>query len=100
MLYHAAMNLPSPSSKAGFVEAQADLITAANFIAQEFMDQATSELRRVQHISNSEYLRTMVSYDGAYQQRSGKSGGGFCRYCFGAAISVETGKVLSYVCGL
>ena len=96
MLYHAAMNLPSPSSFRGYVEAQADLVTAANFIAQESMDRAISELRTIQQISNSQYLRTMVSYDGAYQQRSGKSGGGFSRYCFGAAISVETGKVLSY----
>ena len=96
MLYHAAMNLPSPSSSCGFTEAQTDLITAANYIAQESMDRATTELRTMQHIGNSQYLRTMVSYDGAYQQRSGKSGGGFSRYCFGAAISVETGKVLSY----
>ena len=47
MLYHAAMNLPSPSSKAGFVQAQADLITAANFIAQDSLARATSELRRM-----------------------------------------------------
>ena len=37
-----------------------------------------------------------VSYDGAYQIRSKKGGGGYSPYCFAAAISVETGKVISY----
>ena len=91
-LYHAAMNLPSPSSINNFVQAQADLLIATTFAAQESMAQATSELKRKHQISNSEYLRTMVSYDGAYQQRSEKSGGGFSRYCFGAATLLRQEK--------
>ena len=41
-------------------------------------------------------VHAIASYDGAYQMRSGKSGGGFSRYCFASAISVDTSKVLSY----
>ena len=41
-------------------------------------------------------MEVAVSYDGAYQKRGGKSGGEFARYCFAAAISVQTGKVLTY----
>ena len=41
-------------------------------------------------------VHTIASYDGSYQQRSGKSGGRFSRYRFAAAISITTGKVLFY----
>ena len=37
-----------------------------------------------------------VSYDGAYQKRSRNGGGGFARYCFASAISIETEHVLSF----
>ena len=95
-LYHATLNIPSPASARIFAHAQADLLTTVKFSAEQSMAESVKQLRTVENISNSEYLRTMVSYDGAYQQRSGKSGGGFSRYCFAAAISVQTGTVLSY----
>ena len=47
-------------------------------------------------VSDEEFLKTTVSYDGAYQQRPTKFGGGYAHYCFAAVISVETGKVLKY----
>ena len=45
---------------------------------------------------DGKYVQAIASYDGSYQQRSRKSGGGFSRYCFATAISANTGKVLSY----
>ena len=95
-LYHAALNIPSPASISIYVKAQSDLLIAVNFVAQQSMMEAVRELKTIMQIRSSENIRTMVSYDGAYQQRSGKSGGGFSRYCFAAAISVQTGKVISY----
>ena len=61
------------------------------------MDRERGELRGFHETALPEsYLKTIVSIDGAYQMRSGKSGGGFPRYCNGAAISVHTAKVVSY----
>ena len=44
----------------------------------------------------SNCVHAVVSYDGAYQIRSKKYGGGYSPYCFASEISVETGKVLAY----
>ena len=96
-LYHSALSIPLPCAQQTFSEAQRDIIIAAHFTAEMSMHNAVRELRLLQRLrNNEEYLKTIVSYDGAYQQRSGKSGGGFSRYCFAAAISVHTGKVISY----
>ena len=95
-MYHAALNIPSPSTPRIFAKAQADLLIAVNFAAEQSMKEAVSELRTFLNIRSSYHLKILASYDGAYQQRSGKSGGGFSRYCFAAAISVQSGKVLAY----
>ena len=95
-MYHAALNIPSPSTPRIFAKAQADLLIAVNFAAEQSMKEAVSELRTFLNIRSSDHLKILASYDGAYQQRSGKSGGGFSRYCFAAAISVQSGKVLAY----
>ena len=64
------------------------------------MKNAVEELREIHKCGASEdYISVRVSFDGSYQTRSGKSGGGFSRFCFGAAISTETGKVLQYDIG-
>ena len=57
---------------------------------------AALELRKKHNTADSEFLEVTVSYNGAYQKRGGKAGGGLSRYCIACAISVETGKVLSY----
>ena len=44
-------------------------------------------------------MHAVLSYDGAYQVRSGKSGGGFSPYCFETAISIDMGKVVAYEVG-
>ena len=96
-LYQSALSIPLPCAKKTFTEAQNDILIAAHFTAEVSMENAVRELRMIQKVrDNQEYLKTIVSYDGAYQQRSGKSGGAFSRYCFAAAISVHTGKVISY----
>ena len=56
-----------------------------------------NQLRAMRCVDEScQYVHIVGTFDGAYQQRSGKSGGGFSRYCFASAIAAETGKVLSY----
>ena len=96
-IYHALFNLVSPLSQPVFTSVQHDIILVAEMIANQSMDQARDELRAYHETALSEpYVKTIVSFDGAYQMRSGKSGGGFSRYCFGAAISVHTAKVVSY----
>ena len=46
-------------------------------------------------LSDSQF-RALASYDGSYQQRGGKAGGGHSRYCFAAAISTDAKQVSSY----
>ena len=96
-LYHSLLNIPGPMSSRTFSIAQANALIAAEEVARESMDLAKEELRIILNTpSTSKYVATVGSYDGAYQQRSGKSGGGFSRYCFAAAILVDTGKVVAY----
>ena len=96
-LYHSFLNIPGPISKRNFTLAQSDLLAAARVVAGESMDMAVDQLRAIHLVAPTcKYVEVIGTFDGAYQQRSGKSGGGFSRYCFAAAISSETGKVLSY----
>ena len=44
-------------------------------------------------------VQAVLSNDGAYQVRSGKSGGEFSTYCFASAISIDMGKVVAYEVG-
>ena len=60
------------------------------------MDRAKIELEVLGINQTTNCVHAVASYDGAYQMRTGKSGGGFSRYCFAFAISVDTGKVLAY----
>ena len=66
-------------------------------IARQSKDRVRYELR-IYHNTDpaNPNVETVVSFDGAYQMRSVKMGGGFIRYCFGAAISVHTATVVSY----
>ena len=96
-LYHFFLNFPGPISKGNFTMAQTDLLLVAKAVAEDSMLKAVNQLRAIHSVdSTSKYVKIIGTFDGAYQQRSGKSGGGFSRYCFAAAISAETGKVLSY----
>ena len=96
-LYHAALNIPSPPSRYIFSSAQRDILVGAEQVARESMDRAKMELESIYKlVSLNNRVHCVASYDGAYQLRSGKSGGGFSRYCFSSAISVNSGKVLSY----
>ena len=96
-LYHAALNIPSPPSRYIFSSAQRNILVGAEQVARESMDRARMELESIYKlVSLNNRVHCVASYDGAYQLRSGKSGGGFSRYCFSSAISVNSGKVLSY----
>ena len=96
-LYHSFLNIPGPMASKTFSIAQANLLIAAEEVARESMDLARDEMRLFLNTDPStQYVSTVGSYDGAYQQRSGKSGGGFSRYCFAAAVIADTGKVVAY----
>ena len=96
-LYHAALNIPSPPSRSNFVKFQKDVLVAAEHVARESMNNAKLELEGLFGVnSSSKCVHCVASYDGAYQMRPTKGGGGFSRYCFASAISVDTGRVLSY----
>ena len=96
-LYHATLNIPSPPYRNIFTCAQRDILVGAEQVARESMDRARMELESIyQLVSSNNRVHCVASYDGAYQLRSGKSGGGFSRYCFSSAISIDSGKVLSY----
>ena len=44
------------------------------------MDTARDEIRLLQDTPlDDPFVRTVISFDGAYQKRTGKSGGGFSR---------------------
>ena len=99
-LYHSILNIPGPASSRNFRIVQADILVAANATAIESMLNARDQIRSIMNIdATCEFVSTVGTFDGAYQQRSGKSGGGFSRYCFAAAIIAQTGKVISYYIG-
>ena len=98
-LYHSMMNIPGPVSARNFAVVQANILVAAETTAIESMLNARDKLRSILNTPTSYHVTTVGTFDGAYQQRSGKSGGGFSRYCFAAAIISQTGKVISYDIG-
>ena len=59
-------------------------------------NRGAKKLRDLYGKSREVFLNVSVSYDGAHQKRTGKGGGGFGRYCFASAISIETGEDLSF----
>ena len=70
-----------------YASVQNDIILVAEMIVNQSMDRARDELLAYHETALSEpYVKTIVSFDAACQMRSGKAGGGFSRYCFGAAI--------------
>ena len=92
-----SLYIPSPPSRYIYSSAQRDILVGAEQVARESMDRARIELESIcKLVSSNNHIHCVASYDGAYQLRSGKSGGGFSRYCLSSAISVDSGKVLSY----
>ena len=93
--YHAALNIPPPPSSFNII--QANILTATEEVARQSMNNAKLQLEGIIGLNpTTNCVHTVASYDGAYQMRSGESGGGFSRYCFASAISVITGKVIAY----
>ena len=79
-LYHAILNIPSPGNRRTFAEIQRNLIVTAKKIANNTMDTARDEIRLLQGTPlDDPFVRTVISFDGAYQMRTGKSGGCFSR---------------------
>ena len=96
-LYHACLNIPPQPTGPSFQRIQKDLLIASEFVANNSMMKAKNGLETILGINPlTNCVHAVVSYDGAYQIRSKKGGGGYSPYCFAAAISVETAKVISY----
>ena len=73
-----------------------DLLVTLEHIAINSMQKAVDELRKSKRLTPEDFVYIIGSYDGAYQKRSSKMGGGFSRYCFASLIDMETGKVVAY----
>ena len=99
-LYHAALDILPPPARSGFADIQRELLLASEYVAKQGMDNARYGLEDLLGLNDdTKLVHAVVSYDGAYQIRSGKSGGGFSPYCFASAISTDTGKVVAYEVG-
>ena len=96
-LYHACLGIPSCPASSTYSEAEAYILQAAEFVATRHMDMAKVELENLLGSNeDTQLVHAVGSFDGSYQQRSGKAGGGFSRYCFASVISSDTSKVLGY----
>ena len=93
---NSIIGLPLTLSNKHFYILQGYLEKVSAEVARRSCSRAAQELREKHNTPDSEFLEVTVSYDGTYQKRSTNTSGGFSRYCFASAISVETGKVLSY----
>ena len=86
-LYHAYLGIRPPGNKRTFTEVQRHLIIAAKKIPNDTIDNARDEIRLLQGSPlDDPFVLAVISFDGGYQIRTGKSGGGFSRYCFAAAL--------------
>ena len=95
--YHAALNIPPPPSGSSVQLIQKDLLIASEFLDNKCMNSAMNEQEGILGLNSlTNCIRAVASYDGAYQIRSKKAGGGFSPYCFASAKSIDTGKVLAY----
>ena len=90
------ISLPPTLSNRAFHLDQRFLSKVSMEIAARSCKRAAEKLRTICAKSVKQFLNIPVSYDGSCQKRTGKGGGGFPRYCFAAAISIETGEVLSF----
>ena len=75
---------------------QDDLLVALEYVAQGTMERAAIELESFHGRSEDGLIHEIASFDGAYQKRSTKGGGGYSRYCSGSVISMAMGKILAY----
>ena len=96
-VYHSMIGIGL--SPAVFVDPQRELLLVAEFIAQRSMNNAAIELENAFGTDDNNLIYIIASFDGPYQKRSTKSGGGYSRYCFGSVISMFHGKVLAYDVG-
>ena len=76
VLCHASLNIPSPGNRRAFAEVQGHLIAIAKKIGNNTMYNARDEIRFL-HDSplDDPFVSTVISFDGPYQMRTGKSVG-------------------------
>ena len=73
-----------------------DLLIAAEEVAKRTMVESRDILSVTLGIDEDGLIHEIGTYDGCYQKRSSKAGGGFSRYCFACIISSTTGRILAY----
>ena len=89
------LRIGRPLSYTNFSKTNRDLLVAVEHIANESMQKAIVQLRELNGLMPDVMVHIIVSYDGAYQKRSSKMGGGFSRFCFVSIIDMSTGQVSS-----
>ena len=78
------MNIPPPPTGPSFQRIQKDLLIAAEYVANMSMMESKIGLESILGINPlTNCVHTVVSYDGAYQIRSKKGGGGYSPYFTG-----------------
>ena len=93
-VFHAMVGLGLPPHK--FNSVHEDLLVTIEFIGKGTMEKATIELEDSHGRAEDGPIHEIASFDGAYQKRSTKGGGGYSRYCIGSVISMTLGKILAY----
>ena len=73
-----------------------DLLVAIELVAKQSMYRAAIELETLNGRCENGLIHDIASFDGAYQKRSNKGGGGYSRYCFASVISMTLGKVVAF----
>ena len=91
-----SLGLGTSVSFSTFSEVNRDLLVVAEYIASISMNEAVEQMKSREGVSFDEKVHATVSYDGGYQKRGCKFGGGFARYGFVAAIDIVSGKVVSF----
>ena len=88
-MYHACLGIPLGPASSTFSRVEVDILAAAEFLAKRCMDKAKAQLEEMLGLNETTHtVHAVGSFDGAYQQqRSGKAGGGFSRYCF-ASVNI------------
>ena len=93
-IYHAMLGLAKPSIDFNLI--QVDLLVAVELVAKQSMDRAALELETLHGRCENGLIHDIASFDGAYQKRSTKGGGGYSRYCFASVISMKLGKIVAF----
>ena len=91
-----SVGIGRPLAYSTFSQVNRDLCVVLEHIATESMQRTIEDLRFSNGLTLDDIVHITGSYDGAYQKRCSRMGGGFSRYCFVSLIEIKTGRVVAY----